>query len=364
MGKKKSKRKFKKFLVLLFMLGTLGIYSFLYLMYGPFFGFRDWLINTAMSTMSHKYFATFFYDDETIKDSLGRNSIVGFTFASNLEEVQFIDYSKLDNIKFENDYEKEILSKDKNNNDYKIIKINGDRFDGYLAVIYDPYRVDVAVTKYLGKDGQYLSKISEQNNALVAINGGGFVDPKGNGTGGEPLGITIDNGKLLHETFYDRKNLKGGIIGLTHDHKLYLGDISSSQALALGITDSVSFGPYLIVNGITADVSGIAGGRSPRTAIGQRKDGIFLFLVLDGDRTLGRGATYKDVLDIMEKYGAYNASCLDGGTSTGMTVKNKLINNPVSQSGQHRSRPISTAFIFKSDGKDNGDYSIIQNKFK
>ena len=107
----------------------------------------------------------------------------------------------------------------------------------------------------------------------------------------------------------------------------------------------------------------MAGGGSPRTAIGQRKDGIFLFLVLDGDRTLGRGAAYSDVLEIMKNYGAYNATCLDGGTSTGMTVKNKLINNPTSQSGSHRSRPISTAFIFKADEKDGGDYSIIANKF-
>ena len=109
----------------------------------------------------------------------------------------------------------------------------------------------------------------------------------------------------------------------------------------------MSFGPYLIVDGVCAEISGIAGGLSPRTAIGQRKDGIFLFLVLDGDRTLGRGASYQDVLDIMSNYGAYNASCLDGGTSTGMTVNNELINDPITQNGKHASRPIATAFIYK-----------------
>lgn len=83
--------------------------------------------------------------------------------------------------------------------------------------------------------------------------------------------------------------------------------------------------------GISAEINGIAGGLSPRTAIGQRKDGIFLFLVVDGDRTLGRGASYQDLLQIMENYGAHNASCLDGGTSAGMTVGNKMISNPTSQ---------------------------------
>lgn len=80
-----------------------------------------------------------------------------------------------------------------------------------------------------------------------------------------------------------------------------------------------------------------------------------MFLVLDGDRTLGRGATYQDVLSIMENYGAYNASCLDGGTSTGMTVNNKLINDPITKSGRHESRPIATAFILRADEEDNGE---------
>ena len=38
----------------------------LFLLYGPFNGFRDWLVTTAMSTMNHQYFATTFYSDEYI----------------------------------------------------------------------------------------------------------------------------------------------------------------------------------------------------------------------------------------------------------------------------------------------------------
>ena len=79
---------------------------------------------------------------------------------------------------------------------------------------------------------------------------------------------------------------------------------------------------------------------------------------------MGRGASYQDVLTIMENYGAYNATCLDGGASTGMTIKNQLINNPTNLKGQHSSRPIPTAFILTADDNDNGDYSIIANKFE
>ena len=63
----------------------------------------------------------------------------------------------------------------------------------------------------------------------------------------------------------------------------------------------------------------------------------------------------------MNNYGTYNASCLDGGTSAGMTVNNKLINNPTTQNGEHGTRPISTAFILKADEENNGDSSIINN---
>lgn len=243
-----KKNNLKKILIMLLIIGNICIYFFLFLLYGPNTKFRDWLINTAMTTMNHQYLATLFYDEETINDSIDRNSISEFKFSSNLSDVQWIDYSQIEHIDFKNEYEKKILDKAKENNDYKIIKITGEKYDGYLAVIYDPTRVDIAVTKYLGKDGQYLSKISEQNDAYIALTGGGFVDLGGNGTGGEPLGITIDNGRLVHESTYYKEKLKGGLVGLTTDHKLYLGDISSKQALSMGITDSVSFGPYLIVN--------------------------------------------------------------------------------------------------------------------
>lgn len=325
-------------------------------MYGPYNGFRNWLITTAISTREHKYLATWFYSDSTIDEVLMQNSISDFDFDSDLDNIQFVDYSKIELTEFENEYEKQVLDKAKENNDYKIIRITGKKYDGYLAVIYDATRVDVAVTNYLGKDGQYLTRLSEQNDAYVAITGGGFADPTGGGTGGVPLGITIDNGKLVYETKYDKESLKGGLVGLTKDNKLFLGDITAKEALALGIRDSVSFGPYLIVNGVSAEVTGIAGGLAPRVAIGQRKDGIFLFLVLDGDRTVGRGASYQDLLGVMEKYGAYNASCLDGGTSSGMTVNHEMINNPISKSGKQMSRPIATAFILKSDNENKGEF--------
>lgn len=105
-----------------------------------------------------------------------------------------------------------------------------------------------------------------------------------------------------------------------------------------------------------------AGGRSPRTAIGQRADGKVLFLVLDGDRNLGRGATYAEEIEILQNYGAINAANLDGGTSTCMTVGSTLVNDPTSIDSGSRSRQVATAFILEQDSSDDGDYSVVANK--
>ena len=356
---KRKGNKIKIFFTVCFILATLGCFGGLFLLYSPYAGFRDWLITTAMSTMSHKYLATWFFDEETINDSLARNSIEDTGATTDTDLIEIVDYSD-ENIVYENEYEEAILKKSKENNDYKIIEIEGDKFSGYMAVIYDPSRVKVAASDYLGDDGQYLTTISDREESLVAINAGGFVDEAGDGTGGIPVGITISEGEYLWTDTYKGQ---GGLIGLNNDNKLILGKYSVRQTETLGIRDGVTFGPFLVVNGEPVKMSGNGGwGRSPRTAIAQRQDGIILFLVLDGNRTLGRGATLKEVQEILVNYGAYNGANLDGGTSTSMTVRSSLINDPTTQSGSHRTRPVATAFILEADDSDDGDYSVVKDK--
>lgn len=355
----KKKGTFAKILLVVLILALIGIISLLFLLYGPWSGFRDWLITTAMSSMRHQYLATWFYDDKTIQDCLNKNKVVEVSGVTDENTIEIVDYDEKEEVVYANEYERQILEKDENNNDYKIIKIDGGSdYEGYMAVIYDPSRIEVATSSYIGKSGEYLTDISKKNNALVAINGGGFIDENNKGSGATPIGITMSKGKLLSNsggTF--------GLIGFNNENKLLLGKITSTQARQRGIRDCVSFGPYLILNGEKSQIYGNGGwGKAPRTAIGQRADGIVLFLVLDGNRALGKGATIKDMIEIFERYGAVNASNLDGGTSTSMTVKGKTVNNPTNLSGGSGTRPIPSAFILKADDSDDGDYSAVKNK--
>lgn len=344
----------------LFRLGIVGIIAVLVLLYGPYNGFRDWLITTAMTTMTHQYFATWFYDDDVINSVLDKNKVVETNETTDTSLIKTNSHSSSKN--YENEYEKQILERDSKNNDYKIINITGKGYSGYLVAVYDPSRIKTVVTAKLGRSGQYLTTMAENNNALLAINGGGFNDPNFNSTGGSPLGITVTNGKYVTTDSYKGS---GGLMGFTEDDKFVLGKMTVTEAKKMKIRDAVTFGPFLIVNGKSSEVLGNGGwGTAPRTAIGQRKDGIVLFLVIDGRTASKPGADMDDLIEIMERYGAYNAANLDGGTSSVLVVNNTIVNDPIDSTGAHKTRPISTGFIITKDDSDNSDHSVVESKLK
>ena len=338
---KKKTTKVKKVLLVLVILAIIGVSSGGLLLYGPYSGFRDWLITTAMTTMTHQYFATWFYDDETIEASLAKNKVEEVNEITNTNTI--VINNTVEETVYENEYERAVLEKDPNNDDYKIIEISGKGYSGYLAVIYDPSRIKTVYTKKLGTSGQYLKQMAKDNDALIAINGGGFEDPNFNSNGADPLGITFSGGKLITSKTWRGS---GGLIGFTEDDKLVLGKMTVKQAQEMKVRDGVTFGPFLIINGKKSTILGNGGwGTAPRTAIGQRQDGIVLFLVIDGRTVTKPGADMNDLIEIMQKYGAYNAANLDGGTSSAMVVNGDIINDPIDSSGAHRTRFISTGFI-------------------
>ena len=338
--KKKKKNIVKKIFITLAILIVIGASSLGILLYGPYSGFRDWLITTAMTTMTHQWIAYLFYDQATIDAVMANNKV---------DEIQedtdtnAIIVGVQEEKTYENEYEKAILEKNNPNDTYKIIEISGKGYSGYLAAIYDPSKIHTLVTSKMGSSGQYLTTMAKNNKAVVAINGGGFDDPNYSSNAANPLGITYSKGKLMTSYYYAGA---GGIIGFDTNDKLVLSSKCTEQsAKALKIRDAVTCGPFLIVNGKASGVVGNGGwGTAPRTAIGQRKDGIVLFLVVDGRTVKRPGADMDDLIEIMQNYGAYNAANLDGGTSTAMTVNYELINDPVDSSGAHRTRFVSTGF--------------------
>ena len=69
----KKKHKVRNILLVIFLfIVSCG----LFLLYGPWHGFRDFWITTAMTTMNHQYLATWLYSDKTINYVLENNRVV------------------------------------------------------------------------------------------------------------------------------------------------------------------------------------------------------------------------------------------------------------------------------------------------
>ena len=225
-----------------------------------------------------------------------------------------------------------------------VFSIVGGTYQGYMMVVKDPSRVTVGTCrdKFDGSKGLQLKDIAKRYDAVAAINGGGFEDSGGVGNGGTPVGLVVSEGKVKH-TGRDRNyNIT---VGFDKNNIMVLGkNMSDDDAEAKGIRDAITFGPALIVNGEPASVRGESSGLNPRTAIGQRKDGAVLMLVIDGRQASSLGATYSDLITIMLEYGAVNAINMDGGSSSLMYYKGEYLNSGVVLTG---SRKMPTAFIVR-----------------
>ena len=329
-------------IIKIFLFFILFFFSFfLFLFYGPIESFKEFWITSAMNTKSHQYLATWLYSDQYIQEVLRKNYVSEVDEISNLDDIYFKKYNLSI---YRNKYEKEILERDADAL-YKVVEVNGHGYQGFLVAIYDPSRIYLATTDYLFQKGESILTVSRREKAIIAMNAGGFFDPDWNSNGAIPHGVVISNGKVVSE--FQSANMGGGFLGFTKENKFILGKMSKEQAILMGYRDAIEFGPYLIVNGKRSFVKGNGGyGIAPRSVIGQRQDGIVLFLVINGRIPSSIGADMDDLCDIMERYGAYNAANLDGGSSSELVINGKIINTPVA-GGKNGLRDMPTFWIVK-----------------
>jgi len=84
--------------------------------------------------------------------------------------------------------------------------------------------------------------------------------------------------------------------------------------------------------------------RHPRTAVGLRADGTWVLAVVDGRQpALSVGMTLSELAEFMKSLGCISALNLDGGGSSTMVVRGKVLNSPSDAAGE---RPVSDAIIF------------------
>lgn len=320
--KVKTKRRSTSTLVILFIIFELlftAITGPFVLYYGPFKNVKTTVVGAAMTTYTLQWLVTSFLSDDNIKQIMKEQAV---------ETIVQID-DKDSGIKVEN----------KNDNSIERYDIQGKKYKGYVLVISDPTRIKVGYSSKLGEEGQLTSEIAKANGAIAAINGGGFTDAvEGSlwtGTGANPAGIIMANGKTVFNDIKN-ENAKKNVVALTKSGKLLVGPHSTKEMEKSGVTEAVSFGPALIVNGKKTINNGDGGwGIAPRTAIAQRNDGSIILLVIDGRKVNSLGATLREVQDLLyDEYGAYNATNLDGGSSSTMFYNDEIVNSPSDSLGE------------------------------
>lgn len=324
-GYKLGKRKISLWIIiLLFIIQiiTASFISCLMVCYGPFPVLRRLFVGTSMSSYKHQYIAKLFFNDSEISKIL--NSGIENTGSGQ---------EKLSNINI-NNY---------NDNNIERFELKSSKFKGYMLVIKNPLRVKVGYTNKLTKQGERTSDIAKDHNAIAAINGGGFMDKsdsgsKWTGTGAYPTGFVFSSGQVVYQDVSDIEPLD--VMALDSQGKMIVGSYNINDLKKLQVSEAITFGPPLIING-KATFKGDGGqGITARTAIGQREDGSILLLVVDGRRINMPGATLHDIQKIMLDYNAYNAINLDGGSSSTMYYKGSIINNPCNPLGE---RTVATA---------------------
>lgn len=296
----------------------LALTSPFFVLFGPFDNIKRSVVGAIM-TSRHPQYITWLFSEQEIKSILG--------------EINPDNQPKQDLLRFTK----------REDTSLRLVTINANRFTGYLLEIPDPTRIKAATARDIQEKGDTTSTIAMSNNAVAAINAGGFHDPNGTGTGRLPYGVIVNEGKFLVGGDIEEKV---PLVGLTKAGVLVAGTYSPQQMREMNVAEGVSFGPPLIMNGKKLVTDGDGGwGVAPRTAIGQRKDGTILYLVVDGRQPgYSIGATLLDIQNILFEQGAVVAANLDGGSSTTLYFNGKVVNKPCDMLGE---RMIPTAFVVK-----------------
>ena len=401
--KKKKKKISKKQRKTRILVTILAVLVFLEVNYGlfvysniPFYAkWRTIYIETAMSTLNHQWLATKFIPDSVIQEVMsnvaasnegqkkiktvwktsGSNSNAKVVKKSKQNEWFYNLYWELDKDSFE-DYLKEhkdlkedgyanivinnIDGKEKDlktkfgetirildvPNNLLVVQVTGNNYVGSLAICKEPTQVTMKKAQDFGNMGDQILSYTKKN--VLAMNGSGFQDPNGEGIGGTIVGSFVLDGKEYGHPEYNYL-----FYGYKEDQRLYINwGIDNIKDYLWGI----QFAPALIVNG-TKVVEGSNGwGLQPRSAIGQTEDGEFLMLIVDG-RQVGYslGCTVEDCANIMERHHAYQAANLDGGSSSIMSYKDRIITRNSSALEEGRYLPNAIVVQYAKDVADEDD---------
>ncbi|NLO84160.1 MAG: phosphodiester glycosidase family protein [Clostridiales bacterium] len=170
------------------------------------------------------------------------------------------------------------------------------------------------------------SKIAQNYNAIVAINGDAYVKAK--------TGYAVRQGEALRETTSNSIDLL--FIDELGDFHIFLSGRESQEEQISAfkeeheIINAFVFGPALVVDGKTCEISDDyqynPTGLEPRAGIAQIDTLTYMMVVVNGRADNTEGVTSSQFADLMLELGAQQAYNLDGGNSATMVFNGEVYN--------------------------------------
>ena len=343
----------------------------------PLTALRNQYIETALSTMNHKWLATALIPDDIVRQvqsemdaareaQLGQNSTgwetgetTGkFGFYELFPELEpaavrawapipeeelegiYVNYAGLDEVGLDlyTRQGDQVLAIDAVNG-ILVLRIREELYRGVLILGKYPERLSCAAAENWGEAGQTAGQIAAANGALVALTASGFDDSAPEGTA--QTGAAMCGGVAYGE------HLKSGYkrVELRTDDRLYVTDAPTD--FHPDCTDASEWSPALIVDGKTVVTKeDHYNARNPRCCIGQAADGTVLMLCIEGRFLDSLGATAPECAEILGRYGAYQAMNLDGGTSAICWYDGEYITR-CSDPDRPEGRPLPNVWIYE-----------------
>ncbi len=219
-----------------------------------------------------------------------------------------------------------------NRTEIKVFKLDELGYRGFIAKVklFDPKAFKVSLGKAKLGQLEITSSAAKRNNAILAINGGGFYKENRDGKSyARLIGNTVINGKLVEpfngypgDLFFAGIDKNGRVVGNVPK--------TEKDLMKLNPYMGVSFIPVLLQDGQKMNIPDKwMTTKQPRTMIGKYANDDLIFIVIDGRQNdWSVGITLEKLQDKLLNLGVKSAYNLDGGGSSSFYYNGKVLNKP------------------------------------
>lgn len=210
-----------------------------------------------------------------------------------------------------------------------------------------------------GNPRRTVSEELADHNGVIGVNGSGFSYGSGIPAPGKTM---IKNGKIYNNTYSN-----GNILCVTGDGGMFTAEagMTTEEMLNRNVKDTYCFGPTLIEEEKAAVIDSRFRQRTryQRMAVGMVSPGNYYLVAVDGKGAGGsQGMTYEELQQVFLDLGCQYAYHLDGGGSTTLVFKGRVLNMLTDSGGKERPCADILYFIDAGDGAEGEEILIHEDE--